>query len=59
MVGWYGIGEEQGAVNRVGRLWIDGITAEEEDYEDKRIEPCVSKRYGFPAPEKAFCLSSF
>ena len=34
VVGWQGVGEKYGPVERVGRARIEGIGGEEDDYED-------------------------
>ena len=34
VVGWQGVGEKYGAVERVGRARIEGVCGEEDDYED-------------------------
>ena len=51
VVGWQGVGEKYGPVERVGRARIEGVGGEEDDYEDQRVEPGVSKGEGFPSSE--------
>ena len=43
MVGWQGVREKYGVVERVGRARINGVCGEEGDYEDQRHEPGMSK----------------
>ena len=43
VVGWQGVGEKYGVVERVRRARINCVGGEEEDYEDQRHEPGVSK----------------
>lgn len=53
------IGEEESIVDRVGGCRIDSVGGEDDNDNDQRIAPCVSKREGFPASEETFCFSSF
>ena len=59
VVGGDRVGEEDGAVERVGWARVYGVGGEEEEEEDERVGPCVPEGEGFPAPEEAFCFSSF
>ena len=59
VVGGYGVGEEYGAVERVGWSRIHGVGGEKEYDEDERVEPCMSEGEGFPAPEEGFRFSAF
>ena len=57
VVRWQGVGEKYGAVEGVGRARIEGITREEEDDEEQRVKPSVSKGEGLPSSEQTLCFS--
>ncbi len=43
MVGWEGVGQKDGMMQRICRVWIDGIGGEDDDHENERVDPCVPK----------------
>ncbi len=57
VVGWQGVGEEYGPVERVGRARIESVGGEDDDDKDQRVEPGVSKGEGFPSSEQTLCFS--
>ena len=59
MVLWEGIGKEDGAVERVGRCWINDVDGDEDNNEDERVHPCVPKGEIFPSADGGADFSSF
>lgn len=59
VVSWQRVGEEDRAVERVRWRRIDAIGGEDCEYQDERIEPCMSKREAFPPSEHALRFPPF
>ena len=49
VVGRERVGQEDGAIQRVRRVWIDGIGGEDKEDKNERIDPCMPEGEGFPS----------
>lgn len=46
-------------MKRIRRAWIDGVSGEDEDRDDERVDPCVPKRERFPSAQDGLRFPSF
>lgn len=59
VVGWESVGQKDGVMKRIRRAWIDGVSGEDEDRDDERVDPGVPKRERFPSPQDGLRFPSF
>ena len=59
VVGRQSVGQKEGIVKRIRRARIYGISGEDDDHDNERVDPCVPEREGFPSPQYRLCFPPF
>ena len=59
VVGRKRVGEEDGAVEGIGRIRSEGVGREHGEEDDERVDPCVSEGEVFPSAKETANFPSF